>query len=90
MVNRTGNSFFVQLAISSKNISEEQRAIADLLSDKFRKSNPKEDWQWRTPFKSSTKQLPEALTKESIYNALDECLKEIYLFEEEVKKALSE
>lgn len=90
VVNRTGNSFFVQLAISSKNISEEQRAIADLLSDKFRKSNPKEDWQWRTPFKSSTKQLPEALTKESIYNALDECLKEIYLFEEEVKKALSE
>lgn len=54
IINRNGKTTYIQLAISSKNISDDFRAICDNINKYYPAKRGKEDWQWRLPFKTST------------------------------------
>lgn len=84
IVNRTGNSAYIQLTISSKNITDDFRAICDHINEFYPAKMGKADWQWRTPFKTKTIRFDEDTTKESVFAMLDECMDEILTFEKEL------
>lgn len=48
----------------------------------------KEDWQWRTPFKTTTIDLGEELDKAAIAAKLDSCMQEILVFESDLWLAI--
>lgn len=88
ILNRTGKSIYIQLAISGKNITDDFRAICDWINEFYPAKMGKEDWQWRTPFRTKTITFGEELSKEEIFAGLDECLVEIQQFEAELKEKL--
>ncbi len=89
IINRTGRSAFIQLAISGRNITEEFRAICDQIHQFYPSKKWKESWEWRTPFKTKTFEFGEELSKEEIFAGLNECLTEIEQFEADLKEKLS-
>ena len=88
ILNRTGKSVYIQFAISGKNITDDFRAICDRINEFYPAKMGKEDWQWRTPFRTKTITFGEELSKEEIFAGLDECLVEIQQFEAELKEKL--
>lgn len=77
VVNRTSDSIFIQLALSSKNISDEERAVCDRINEIAPSKDQKEEWQWRCPIRTENVVLPENASDEEIYAALDKALAEM-------------
>lgn len=90
IVNRTGTNAYIQFSISSRNATDEFLAICDRINKHYPAKFGKEDWQWRTPFKTTTIDIGDDLSKEDIFAKLDLCLKEIQTFEAELKSKLQE
>ena len=90
IINCTGNSVYIQFVISSKNITEEYRAICDQINELYPARLKKWDWKWRTHFRTSTITFSEQLSKEEIFAGLDACLLEIRQFERELAEKLRE
>ncbi len=88
IINRTGNSFYIQFSISSRNITDEFRAICNRIQDVYPAKVEKENWQWRTPFKTKTVQLPTDLDKDKIFALLDDSLSEVLAFESDLEQRL--
>lgn len=88
ILNRTGKSVYIQFAISSKNITDNFRAVCDRINELYPAKMGKENWQWRTPFKTRMITFGEKLSKEEIFAGLDECLVEIRQFEANLKEKL--
>ena len=88
IVNRSGKSVFIQLALSSRNATEDFMDMCDRINEHYPSKVQKAEWQWRTPFKTSTVEIAEALSKEAIFAGLDGCLKEIQNFEVDLKQKL--
>lgn len=88
IVNSTGNSIYIKLAVSSKNATS---SFIEL-SDKINELNPakleRKEWQWRTLFRTKTMRFSENPTKEEIFACLDKCLQEILIYEEDVQRHL--
>ena len=84
VLNRDGKSLYVWLAISAKNIPDDQRAVADFLAENYRKNNDNPDWQWRTPFRTKKYDLTETVSEGDVFQILDSCLAEIEDFEKDV------
>lgn len=89
IVNRTGSSFFIQFAISSRNATPEFLAVCERINDHYPAKFVKEEWQWRTPFRTTTVNIDDQLSKERIYAQLDRCLEDIIAFENDLRKKLS-
>ncbi len=88
IVNRTGKSFYVQCAVSSRNIPDDFRAICDRINKFYPVKIDKEDWQWRTHFRTATMSIGEDLSKAEIFSKLDKCLEEIRAFETDLKQKM--
>ncbi len=88
IVNRTGHSVFIQLAISSKNITEEFRKICDRINEIYPTKYDKTDWQWRTPFRTESISIGEEISKEDLFEHLDECLLKVKKFEVDIKEQI--
>lgn len=88
IVNRTGKNFYVQCAVSSRNIPDDFRAICDRINEFYPAKYAKGNWQWRTHFKSTTMSIDEELSKEKIFSKLEQCLEEILKFEAELKSKM--
>lgn len=90
IVNRTGKSVYIQLSISSKNITPDFRQRCDQINEFYpaKFAFAKEDWQWRSPFKTNSISLEEEISKETIFAQLDERLNEILTFEADLKQKL--
>ena len=84
VLNRDGKSLYMWLAISAKNIPDDQRAVADFLAENYRKNNDNPDWQWRTPFRTKKYDLAEVVAEGDVFQILDSCLTEIVDFEKDV------
>lgn len=72
-----------QLAINSKNITEEFRAICDEIQKYYPVQSNKTEWDYRTPFKTAIISY-EGLTKEDLFAYLEDCNKRICDFEKEL------
>lgn len=90
IVNRNGKTAYIQLAISSKNITDDFRIICDNINKYYPAKMSKEEWQWRTPFKTTTIELGEELDKATIVSKLDSCMEEILTFESDLVNKLSQ
>ena len=73
----------VQLAINSKNITEEFRATCDEIQKFYPTQSNKTEWDYRIPFKTASISF-EGLTKEKLFAYLDDCLTRIQDFENEL------
>ena len=88
IINRTGKSIYIQFAISARNATDEFLATCERINEFYPAKQGKENWQWRTPFKTSTVAIDEDLSKDAIFAKLDECLAEIQAFEVDLKQKL--
>lgn len=88
IVNHSGKGVYIQLAFSSRNATEDFMAMCDLINEHYPSKVQKDDWQWRTPFKTSTVDPDEELSKDAIFGGLDEYLKEVQAFEADLKQKL--
>lgn len=89
VVTRKDRPIFIQFALSAKNANDEFRQICDQINDFYpSKYKDKEDWLWRTPFKTTSFQLTEDVSKADIFIKLDACLDEIIAFEKDLKDKL--
>ncbi len=89
IVNRNGKTTYIQLAISSKNITDVFRGICDKINKYYPAKAGIEDWQWRYPFKTAAVEMNEQLNKEEIFAGLDACLAEIHAFEADIASKIS-
>ena len=81
IVNRNGKQSYIQLAISSKNITDDFRTICDEINQYYPSKLKKDNWQWRTPFRTKTFDLGENLDKMDIFSKLNSCMDEVLAFE---------
>lgn len=88
IINRNGKEAYIQFAISSKNIADEFRAICDKINEFYPAKMGKEEWQWRTPFKTSNISISEDLSTDAIFASLDSCMEEILAFEYDLAKKM--
>lgn len=87
--NSNGKSFYIQCAVSSKNIPDDFRAICDRINVFYPTKTSKENWQWRIHFKSTKMSISEELSKDEIFTKLDQCLEEILAFEADLKQKMN-
>ena len=90
IINRNGKTTYIQLTISSKNITDEFRSICDNVNKYYPAKTDKDDWQWRTPFKTTTIELGDELDKDLIIAKLDSCMQEILAFESDLVNKLNQ
>ena len=88
IINRDGKTVYIQFAISSKNITDDFRNLCDRINEYYPSSKQKVDWQWRIHFKTKKIIIDEELSKEKVFNELNECLDEIRQFEADLKMKL--
>lgn len=88
IVNRTGGSVYIQLALSSKEMPQDQLETSDRINEMYPTKYDKENWQWRTPFRTQTIAFEDLNDKEAVFAKLDLLLPEIMGFEEELKSKL--
>lgn len=81
IVNRNGKQSYIQLVISSKNITDDFRGICDEINQYYPAKLKKDNWQWRTPFRTKTFDLGENLDKMDILSKLNSCMDEVVAFE---------
>lgn len=84
--NIDGKEFFIQLSLSSKNISDEQRDMCNRINEYFPARQQKENWQWRTPFSTKHSKVDEELSEDKIIEQLDKRLEEVKVFEEKLNE----
>lgn len=88
IVNGTGKSVYIQLALSAQNATEEFLSMCERINEYYPSKVQKTEWQWRTPFKTTTIEIGDEFTMDTIFAALDSCMKEIQSFEAELKQKL--
>lgn len=88
IVNRTGNSAYIQLALSSKEMPQDQLELSDRINAVYPSKYDKPDWQWRTPFRTETISFDDLTDKEEVFARLDESLQSIRIFEEDLQQKL--
>lgn len=88
IVNRTGKSVYIQLALSSQNATDDFMTMCKRINEYYPSRVQKAEWQWRTPFKTTSVEIDDPLSKDAIFAKLDSCLKEIQAFEAELKQTL--
>jgi len=88
--NEGGTNFFIQLALSSKNIPDDLREVCNRINRVFPSRTQKENWQWRLPFTSKKTKLDEEaeLNEEHIYDMLDKKFDEVKAFETKLAEGL--
>ena len=87
-MNRNGTDAFVQLSISSHNITDEFRAICDKINEFYPAKMGKEEWQYRLPFRTKSFVIGDTLSKEAIFASLDACFEEILAFEADLAEKI--
>ena len=88
IVNRTGKSAYIQFALSSRSMPEDQLETSDRINEFYPTKWDKEDWQWRTPFRTQNVEFDDLNHTEAIFAKLDSLLPEIEAFEEDLRSKL--
>ncbi len=87
--NLDGKDFFIQMSVSGRNMTDEQKQVFVKINENFPSRQQKENWQWRTHFVSKRGKTGDELSDEKIYAQLDKMLDEINLFESKIKEIFS-
>ncbi len=87
--NIEGREFYIQLAVSSKEIPDNLRAVCDRINKCYPSRQQKKNWQWRTHFTSRHSKTDEKLSENEIFKQLDKKFEEVRDFESKLSAALS-
>jgi uncharacterized protein with ParB-like and HNH nuclease domain len=85
--NTTGDSLYIQLALNSKNLPEDQRKICEHICD-LESTKYKENWDYVLPIRTSTENFGMDTGKEAVFESLDKLLKEILEKQNDLLKRL--
>lgn len=88
IVNRTGKSAYIQLALSSKEMPEDQLETSDRINEFYQTKYDKPEWQWRTPFRTETLEFEDLDDKDAVFAKLDSLIPVIHEFEEDLRSKL--
>lgn len=88
--NNGGNEFYIQLSLSSKNISDELRDMCNKINVHYPSKQQKENWQWRTPFSTKHSKVDEEISEDKVFEQLNKKLDEIKAFETKLVGLLEE
>ena len=88
VINSTGNSLYVQLAISSKEMPADQIETSDRINTYYPSKGDKADWSYRVPFMTATYSFDDVYDKQNVFAQLDKWLLEIRVFEEDLKNKM--
>ena len=88
VLNQTGKSIFVQLAISAKDLSDDQKETCDRINEL--NSSAWNKWQYSLPFRTATVTFKDINNRETIFTELDGCLQKIHDFEKDLKQRLQQ
>ena len=86
--NNDGKEFFIQFALSSKDIPSDLRAICDQINTLFPSRQQKVNWQWRTCYTTRHCKVDEESSEEKVFEQLNKRFEEIKAFEAKLKNAL--
>ena len=87
--NLEGKEFFIQLALSAKDIPDGLRSICNQINQYYPSRQKKENWLWRTVFSTKHTKLEEDYTEEYVFEQLSKRLEEVKSFEERLLTVLS-
>ena len=90
IVNRTGKSVYIQLALSSKEMPEDQLEISERINEFYPAKWGKKDWQWRILFSTKSVAFDNLNDREAVFAVLDSLLPEIEAFEVDLGNKLTE
>ena len=79
--------YWLQLAFSAQNLNQQEREFLESIDELFGNKKIKENWQWRTVYKTKTilvNDMNMDLNKEEIYKNLNDGLKEVFKNEEKI------
>ena len=81
--NRNVDSIYIQLALSSKGAPDTHISkMEDLM--KLCNVNHKNNWEWKTVYKTDKQSIDNVISKESVYAALNKCLEQVIAFEQKL------
>ena len=81
IINKQGNEFYIQLALSGNEIPDNLRSICEEINRFYPNKIQKENWQWRIPFVTKHSRVEDSLNREKIMDLLNKKFKEIKEFE---------
>ena len=82
--NIDGNEFFIQLAVSSRDIPSDLREVCERIN-KFSPSRLQRDnWQWRTHFSSKHVKVEGELSEDRVFEQLNKRFEEVKAFEQKL------
>ena len=87
--NIDGKEFFIQFALSSKDIPADLRAICDAINEHFPSRQQKANWQWRTCYSTRHCKVDDELSEEKVFEQLNKRFEEIKTFEGRLAKILT-
>ena len=85
IVNKDGENLYVQLAMNSYNMPEEQKKLTDIIHHEVKGIKGRMEWSYKWPFNTDKFSLKGKINKEDITVILDKCFKQITDFENGVK-----
>lgn len=88
IVNRNERDFVIQLVLSGENAGKEFLAVCDNINVFYPVKAKSKTWKWRTIYHTQAISVDKFLRKDLLFEALDECLKEIQDFEKELLQKL--
>ena len=88
IVNCSGNSFYIQLAISFKELPEDQRKICELIEEQLPARKHRDNWSWWVPFRTKKVSFDEDESQEGINALLDKYFESIVVYEKELMEKL--
>ena len=86
--NFDGGAFLLSLALSSKNLSDEEMKICNKINEHFPSKQQKVNWQWRTPFTTKQVKVDEEVSEDKIFEQLDKKLQELKVFETKLREVM--
>lgn len=86
--NRNDQEVSIQLVVSVENAKIELLATCEKINAIYPVKAKSEQWKWRTIFRTKGIESNDGITKEIMFKGLDECLKELQAFEQDLIQKL--
>ena len=87
--NNEGSKFFIQFAVSSKDIPSDLRAVCNRINEFSPSRTQKDNWQWRIHFTSKTGNVDEEMSEDKIFKSLDNMYEQVKEFENKLEGYLN-
>lgn len=81
--------FWMQFVISSLNMTEEMKLVAERINEISPSKQQKQNWQWRTHLSTKKVKVEDELSEEKVFEQLDKLLKELKAGEERILEKLN-